>query len=193
VHVANPSRPIRVLTWVVGTIGVSLPSFFWAMLLQLFVVAWFLMTRHALLPTFGYGFDEHAILPTFALAARPMAYVFRTTATALDDAARSEYVVTARAKGVRERAVLLRHILPNARTTYLAGVAYGARGVLSSLAIVEYLFSWTGAGLGFVSAVAIGNVPLAAGLAAALAGLFAALDLAVGLSGRDQAALRAPG
>src|SRR6266566_2919100 len=77
-------RAVRAAAWAVGTVGASLPSFFWAMLLQLFVVLVYLRTQRLLAPVSGgFGVDQHLILPAIALAMRPAAYVFRTTATAL--------------------------------------------------------------------------------------------------------------
>jgi peptide/nickel transport system permease protein len=183
-HFAARYRIVRGTAWALGTVGVSLPSFFWAMLLQLFVISWFLATRRALLPTTGYGLDEHVVLPLLALALRPTAYVFRTAATALEEIAARDYVRTARAKGLVERLVLVRHMFPNARPTFFAGVGYASRSVLSSLAIVEYLFTWNGAGLGFIYAVANRNLDFAVALAVALASIFALVSMALALLSR---------
>jgi ABC-type antimicrobial peptide transport system permease subunit len=129
-------RVVRTIAWSRGTVGVSLPSFFWAMLLQLVATTWFLTTGHGLVPTSGLGLDEHLVLPTIALMARPAAYVFRTTATAFEEIASRDYLRTAEAKGLSARLVLMRHIFPNARPTFFAGIGHASRSVLSSLAIV---------------------------------------------------------
>jgi glutathione transport system permease protein len=168
---------LRAIAWTVGTLGVSLPSFFWAMLLQLVVITWYQATGRSLLPTSGYGLDEHLVLPTLALVAQPTAYVFRTTAAALTEIAARDYVRTAHAKGLRERVVLARHIFPNARQTFLAGAGYASGSVLSSLAIVEYIFAFKGAGLGFIYAVASRNLELAVALAVAFSVMFALVTL----------------
>ena len=183
-HFAARVRVLRGFAWALGTVGVSLPSFFWAMLLQLLVISWYLATGEGILPTTGYGLDEHIILPLLALALRPTAYVFRTTATALEEIASRDYVRTARAKGLGKRLVLVRHMFPNARPTFVAGVGYASRSVLSSLAIVEYLFPWNGAGLAFIYAVANRNVDFAVALAVALASIFALLTIGLALVSR---------
>jgi ABC-type dipeptide/oligopeptide/nickel transport system permease component len=177
-------RVVRAIGWTLGTVGVSLPSFFWAMLLQLFVITWYLRTGRGLLPTTGYGLDEHMVLPIIALALRPTAYVFRTVATALEEIAARDYVRTARAKGLVERLVLARHMFPNARPTFLAGVGYASRSVLSSLAIVEYLFTWNGAGFAFIYAVANRQIDVAVAVAVSLATLFALMNLALAVLSR---------
>ncbi|MDP9283120.1 MAG: hypothetical protein M3P38_13580, partial [Chloroflexota bacterium] len=86
---------VRAAAWAVGTVGASLPSFFWAMLLQLIVILVYLRTQRLLAPVSGgFGVDQHLILPAIALAMRPAAYIFRTTATALDEARHAPHVVT---------------------------------------------------------------------------------------------------
>jgi peptide/nickel transport system permease protein len=184
IHFAARHRIVRGIAWGFGTVGVSLPSFFWAMLLQLVVISWYLATGRGLLPTSGYGLDEHVVLPLLALALRPTAYVFRTAATALEEIGAQDYVRTARAKGLVERLILVRHMFPNARPTFIAGVGYASRSTLSSLAIVEYLFTWNGAGLAFIYAVANRNVDFAIALVVALASVFAVLSIALSLISR---------
>ena len=184
-HFAARHRLVRAIAWSLGTAGVSLPSFFWAMLLQLVAITWFLTTGHGLVPTSGFGLDEHIVLPTIALMARPAAYVFRTTATAFQEIASRDYVRTAEAKGLGARLVLMRHIFPNARPTFFAGIGYASRSVLSSLAIVEYIFSWNGAGLAFIYAIANRNVDFAVALAVCFATLFALVNVTLAALSRN--------
>lgn len=172
-------RPVRAAAWGIGTAGVSLPSFFWAMLLQLLVVIVFVRTQTRILPTAGFGLDEHLILPALALAARPAAYVFRTTATALDQVRHDDYVRTAFAKGLPGSVVAGRHIFPNAAPAIVSGIGLGARTALSSLAIVEYVFSWNGAGYAFIHSLANGRTAFATLIAVAFALVFAALALGI--------------
>jgi ABC-type dipeptide/oligopeptide/nickel transport system permease component len=185
IHFAARLRALRAIAWGLGTVGVSLPSFFWAMLLQLAVITSYLTLGRGFLPTSGYGLDEHLVLPTLALMARPTAYIFRTAATALEEIGARDYVRTARAKGLLERLVLVRHMFPNAQPTFVAGVGYASRSVLSSLAIVEYLFTWNGAGLAFIYAVANRNVEFAVALAVAFAVLFALVNIGLGVIARN--------
>lgn len=178
-YALSSSRALRAVAWAVGTAGVSLPSFFWAMLLQLVVVLVFVRTQTRILPTAGFGIDEHLILPALALGARPAAYLFRTTATALDQVRHGDYVRTARAKGLLERVIARRHILPNAAPAIISGIGLGARTALSSLAIVEYVFSWNGAGFAFIHSLANGRVAFATLIAVVFALAFAALAVGI--------------
>lgn len=178
-------RILRAAAWAIGTVGTSLPSFFWAMLLQLVVVIIYLRTQTLLAPVSGgFGLDAHLILPAIALGLRPTAYIFRTTATALDEARHAPHVVTALAKGLGPTPIAIRHVARNAAPALLAGIALGAKTSLSSLAIVEYVFTWNGAGYGFILAVANGNVAFASAIALVFAVALALLGAGVGVAGR---------
>jgi peptide/nickel transport system permease protein len=176
---------VRAAAWAVGTVGASLPSFFWAMLLQLVVVLVYIRTQRVLAPiSGGFGIDEHLILPAIALAMRPAAYIFRTTATALDEARHAPHVITAWAKGLGPALVARRHVARNAAPAVLAGMALGAKTALSSLAIVEFVFTWNGAGYGFILSVATGNVAFASAIALVFAVAIALMGALVGLATR---------
>lgn len=175
----------RAIAWAFGTVGTSLPSFFWAMLLQLVVILVYLRTQKLIAPVSGgFGVDAHLILPAIALGLRPAAYIFRTTATALDEARHAPHVTTALAKGLGPTSIATRHVARNAASAVLAGLALGAKTSLSSLAIVEYVFAWNGAGYGFILAVANGNIAFAASIALVFALALAALGGGVALAGR---------
>jgi peptide/nickel transport system permease protein len=176
---------VRAAAWAVGTVGASLPSFFWAMLLQLVVILVYLRTQRLLAPVSGgFGVDQHLILPAIALAMRPAAYIFRTTATALDEARHAPHVVTAWAKGLSPSLVARRHVARNAAPAVLAGMALGAKTALSSLAIVEFVFTWNGAGYAFILSVATGNVAFASAIALVFAVALACMGGIVGLATR---------
>lgn len=176
---------VRAVAWSVGTVGASLPSFFWAMLLQLVVILVYLRTQRLLAPVSGgFGLDQHLILPAIALAMRPAAYIFRTTATALDEARHAPHVVTAWAKGLGPSLVARRHVARNAAPAVLAGMALGAKTALSSLAIVEFVFTWNGAGYAFILSVATGNVAFASAIALVFAVALACMGGLVGLATR---------
>ncbi|HKY50699.1 MAG TPA: ABC transporter permease subunit [Candidatus Limnocylindria bacterium] len=176
---------VRGPAWAIGTIGASLPSFFWAMLLQLVVIVVYLQTQRLIAPVGGgFAVDERLILPAVALAMRPAAYIFRTTATALEEARHAPHVVTAWAKGLSPWLVVARHVARNAAPAILAGIALGAKIALSSLAIVEFVFTWNGAGYGFILSVATGNVAFASAIALVFAVSLAVLSALVAVATR---------
>src|SRR5690606_41705060 len=95
-------------------IGVSAPSFFVALLLQIAAITWTRQTGRALLPVAGFGWDKHLILPVLVLAARPIAQITRVTFVTVGDILDQDYVRTAYSKGLRGYQTRLHHVLPNA-------------------------------------------------------------------------------
>jgi ABC-type dipeptide/oligopeptide/nickel transport system permease component len=177
-HASVRSRPVRAATWACATLAATLPAFLWAIVAELAVLAIAAQTGHRLLPIAGFGVDEHIVLPAFALAARPAGYLARLTARVIEDARQQEYVRAALAKGLSDAVVLRRHILPNIAPTIVAATILGARGALSSLPVVEFIFVWGGAGLTFIQAIGARQPTLAAGLAVTFA--LASAVLAIG-------------
>jgi ABC-type dipeptide/oligopeptide/nickel transport system permease subunit/predicted ABC-type transport system involved in lysophospholipase L1 biosynthesis ATPase subunit len=142
------------LTFIVLSIaGISIPSFFMAFLLQILEIKFCRYTGRALLPLGGFGWDGHIVLPALVLAARPIAQVARVSFVALTEVLDADYVRTARAKGLRARLVLIRHALPNAGVPILTALGTSLRFSLSSLPVVEVIFTWPGLGLVLLQAV----------------------------------------
>lgn len=106
------------------------------------------------LPASGYvtfsasasGNIKHLVLPAVTLALPLTALFFRYLHSGLEDAGSQPFVVAARARGLTERGVVYRHILPNGAlpTITIVGLAVGS--LMSSLVIVESVFSWPGLG-----------------------------------------------
>jgi ABC-type dipeptide/oligopeptide/nickel transport system permease component len=161
-HALAASPAVRALLWAIGTVGASLPTVFWAILAQLIVIVAYEGTVGFGLPPTGFGVGEHLVLPSLALAARPAAYAFRLSASAIDEVRNGDHVRTAVAKGLAGRDVLFRHVLPNAATGIAAGGVVAARTALSSLAIVEFIFGWGGAAVSFIQAIFDGDGAVAA-------------------------------
>jgi len=127
-------------------VGVSTPSFFLALLLQILEINIYRRTGVALFPVGGFGWDSHIVLPALVLAARPVAQVARISFVALSEALDADYVRTARAKGLNSRAVIFDHALQNAGVPILSTLGSSLRFSVSSLPIVEALFNWPGMG-----------------------------------------------
>jgi ABC-type dipeptide/oligopeptide/nickel transport system permease component len=163
------NRPLRAVAWSVSTLAASLPAFFWAVVIELVVILLWVQMGIRSLPIAGFGIDEHLVLPSLALGIRPAAYIFRLTGTAVEEIRHADYVRTAVAKGLDPRKILARHVLPNALPNIISAVVLGARGALSSLVLIEYVFIWGGAGLTFVQALGSGRVELAIALAVSFA------------------------
>jgi ABC-type dipeptide/oligopeptide/nickel transport system permease component len=163
------NRLVKPLVWSFTTLAAALPAFFWAVSLELVMTFLFLQYGFRVVPIAGFGIDEHLILPSLALAIRPAAYVFRLTAIAIEEVGHADYVRTGRAKGLGDRPLLLRHVLPNATPQIIGAIVIAIRGALSSLLIVEFVYVWGGAGLMFVQALGERRLMLASELAISFA------------------------
>ena len=135
-------------------IGVSVPSFFAAFLLQWAVVSLTKWTGKAYLPVGGYGWDSHLILPVIVLGARPLAQITRISFVSLKDVLSQDYVRTAQAKGLRKRQITWSHVMRNAAIPILTMVGISFRFALSSLAVIELYFGWQGAGFTLLRSIA---------------------------------------
>ena len=137
-------------------IGISTPSFFLGMLLQLAEIYFYRGTGVRLVPVGGFGWDAHLALPMLVLAARPIAQIARLTFVRFSNVIDEDYVRTAHAKGLYERIVWLMHISPNAINTVLTAMGTSLRFSLSSLPVVEYMFGWPGAGKALLDLLRLG-------------------------------------
>ncbi|MCL6430371.1 MAG: M20/M25/M40 family metallo-hydrolase [Anaerolineae bacterium] len=162
---------------VLAVAGTSVPSFFLAFLLQLGEIRFYRLTGIQLVPLGGFGWDRHMILPAIVLAARPTAQVARIAFVALAEVLDADYVRTARAKGLGELAILTRHALKNASVAILTALGTSLRFALSSLPIVEVIFSWPGLGQRLLSAMFYHQMDMAAGLTLALGLFFTVVNL----------------
>ncbi len=129
-----------------SVIGVSTPSFFLAVLLQLGAIEFYKRTGTRLVPVGGFGWDSHMVLPVLVLAARPVAQVARLTSVYMENLIGEDFVRTARAKGLPNSEIWFGHILPNAAGTVLTAIVSSLRFALSSLPVVEVFFGWPGLG-----------------------------------------------
>jgi ABC-type dipeptide/oligopeptide/nickel transport system permease component len=171
-------RALRTVAWSLSTVAASLPTFFWAVALELVMIVIWLKFGIRVVAIAGFGIDDHLVLPALALGIRPTAYIFRLTATAVDEIKHNDYVRTAIAKGLPGRVLLARHVLPNAAPNVIAATVLATRGALSSLVIVDFVYVWGGAGLTFVQA--LGSRRL--GLATELALIFAVASVLLALA-----------
>jgi oligopeptide transport system permease protein len=131
-----------------ATASASLPSFILGMLLLVLFTA-----KLHWLPSGGWGSPEQAVMPVLALSALPAAYIARVTRASMLDVLEQDYVRTARAKGLRERAVVLRHMLRNALIPVLTVIGPLAAMLVTGSFIVEELFAIPGIGRTFVTSI----------------------------------------
>lgn len=162
-----------------SVLGISAPSFFVAMLLQIAELLFYKSTGVRLLPLFGFGWDRHLLLPALALAAAPTARIARLTYITLSDVLEKEYMRTAHAKGLGAWAILLRHAFSNAAIPVLTSLGVSIRQSLSVLPVVEYFFSWPGVGLQLLRSLRWFDARAVTGLVLSLGVTFLLIDLAL--------------
>ncbi len=131
-----------------ATVGASVPSFILGMLLLVVFTG-----QLHWLPSGGWGSPQQAVMPVLALSALPAAYIARLTRASMLDVLRLDYVRTARAKGLSERAVVLRHMLRNALIPVLTVIGPLAALLVTGSFIVEQVFAIPGLGRTFVNSI----------------------------------------
>ncbi len=147
-----------------SVIGVSIPSFIVAALLQYFVA----LKLNQLLGTqifaiTGWGNWNQMILPALALSFSSLATVSRLMRTSMLDVLSSDYIKTAKAKGLSERQILWKHALRNAIMPVITVLGPIAAAVLTGGFVVENIFSIPGMGKFFVLAIKENDYTLIAG------------------------------
>lgn len=143
-----------------AVVGISTPVFWLGMMLILFfavLLGWF--------PVSGYGDGDwhHLVLPALALGALHTGIIARMTRASLLEAIRQDYVRTARAKGLRERAVIIKHALRNAILPVVTVVGIGLGDLLVGAPLTETVFAWPGLGRLLVAAVGQRDLPVVMG------------------------------
>jgi oligopeptide transport system permease protein len=134
---------------VFATVGISIPVFVIAVLLMyLFAGGVF-----RVLPTYGLTTWKHYILPVGCLSFRPVAYIARLTRSSMLEAMQQDYIRTARAKGVLEFFVVVKHGLKNAVLPVVTYVGTLVAVLLTGSFIIERLYAIPGIGKYFVDSI----------------------------------------
>ncbi len=177
--------PLAFFVLILTILGISTPSFFAALLLQLGEIRWVRTFGYPLVSVGGFGWDlQHMLLPTLVLAARPVAYLTRTTFLELNRIMAEDYIRTAWAKGWSLRGVLYYHSMRNMAVPVLTAIGVSLRFSLGSLPVVEFFFGWPGLGDRLLSAINAGQTPLVTILALALGLTFIFVNFLLDISYR---------
>jgi ABC-type dipeptide/oligopeptide/nickel transport system permease component len=158
-------------------IGISFPVYWVGLLLILL----FAVTLQWLPPS-GSGGLRYLILPAFALGMRSIAFLARMTRSAMLDALGSDFVRTARAKGLAERNVVLRHALRNAAIPIITVLGLDFGSYLTGSILTETIFSWPGIGRYVVNAISRRDLPAIQGAVLFLSTLFVMVNLLTDLA-----------
>ncbi|HET9002319.1 MAG TPA: ABC transporter permease [bacterium] len=168
------NRLIETLLMSASLLGISMPSFWLGLLLILLfglVLRWF--------PIAGGSGWQALVLPTVTLGSQAAAVLARLTRASLLDILPSDFVRTARAKGVASGRILFHHALRNALIPVVTVIGLQFGGLLGGAVIVESVFARAGLGRFAVSAIQSRDFPLIQGIVLFAAAVYALVNLSV--------------
>lgn len=134
------------------------------------------------LPTSGYGSPAQVVLPALTLSALTLSSIARITRSSLLDVLRADYIRTARAKGISERLIWLRHAMRNAALPLVTMLGLELAELLTGAVIVETVFAWPGVGRLAIDSVASRDYPVVQAAVLLIASIFVVINLLVDLS-----------
>ena len=153
-------------------LGVSIPNFWLGpLLILLFAV------RLDWLPVSGMSGPASVVLPALTLGTSMAAYLARMIRGSMLEEMDSDYVRSARSKGLRERAVFWRHLLPNTLIPVVTILALQLGMLLTGAIITESIFAWPGLGQLLLGAIDFRDFPLVQGCVLVIAFAYMAMNL----------------
>ncbi|MDR1021008.1 MAG: ABC transporter permease [Synergistaceae bacterium] len=163
----------------VAVSGVSAPVF-WVGLLLLLVFAYNLNW----IPGIGAGNGswKYLVLPAVTLGVRPAAIIARLTRSCMLEVMSQDYIRTARAKGVKEGVVVIKHALKNAMIPVVTIIGTSVSDLLSGAVLTESIFAWPGLGRLAVEALVNRDFPMIRGVVIVMALTFLVANLIVDIS-----------
>jgi peptide/nickel transport system permease protein len=123
----------------------------------------------------------HLILPAVALSTVPMAVIMRMTRSAMLEVLRADYIRTARAKGLRERTITVRHAFKNAALPVVTTIGLQVGFLLSGAILTETIFSWPGIGRWVFDSILLRDYPVVQGMTLIVATIFVTVNLFIDL------------
>jgi oligopeptide transport system permease protein len=174
VGAVRPNSAADLVTLALALVGISLPSFLIGTALLLVFSVWLRW-----LPVASWGSPRDLILPSLTLALPFAAYIARLTRMGMIDCLGADYIRTARAKGVPEARVLLRHALKNAFLPVLSYLGPATALAMTGSFVVERVFNVPGMGQHFVNAVQNKDLFLIMGVVLVFATMLIVFNLAV--------------
>jgi peptide/nickel transport system permease protein len=174
---------------VLSTLGMSVPSFFSAILFAWFFG--FILHKYTQLNMTGslYEVDDfgekifiqwkNLILPAFVLGIRPLAVVIQLMRNSLLEVLSLDYIRTAKAKGLSTFTIIKTHALKNALNPVVTAISGWFASMLAGAVFVEYIFNWNGLGKEIVNALNTLDLPVIMGSVLVIALLFIVINILV--------------
>ncbi len=180
----------RLITFIT-LLGISAPSFFVAVvLIRIFSVGLGDITG---LPITGYLFEKkifddgytiywaNLILPTIALGIRPLSIITQLTRSSMIEVLTTDYIRTARAKGLSDKVVLYKHGLRNALNPVVTSVSGWFASLIAGAFFIETIFDWQGLGKLTIDALSSKDYPVILGAAILIGVVFVSINILVDL------------
>ncbi|OAI38822.1 peptide ABC transporter permease [bacterium SCGC AG-212-C10] len=179
VSAVNQNGPIDYIAVIFATAGAAVPGFVVAVFLVVFFalkLSWF--------DVIGWEFGNYhkMVLPTVSLGLFPAAYIARITRASMLEVLRQDYIRTARAKGLIEYRVVIRHAARNALVPVLTVSGPIFAGLVTGSFVIERTFAISGIGTSFVDAVANRDYGMIMGTTLLFAVVIALMNLLVDLA-----------
>jgi peptide/nickel transport system permease protein len=180
------------LSSLAALVGYSLPDFWIALMAIVVLAAWFQLfpiggttTVGVTFPTLFHAWIDHLwhlILPAAVLALGWTAYLFRMVRSSMLEVLRQDYILTARAKGLKERIVVYKHALRNALLPVITYEAFSMGFLLGGAVVIEQIFAWPGLGRFMVLIAENRDYPTLMGLSMIIALMVLAANLAADIA-----------
>lgn len=146
------------LCMIIAMTATSIPNFWFALMLVLVF-----SVNLGLLPSFGIGGIEYYIMPVIAGALSTIGGLSRQTRSAMLDVVKSDFVTTARSKGVSKRDIVLKHMLPNALVPVVTVIGGQFGRCIGGTVVIEQIFSIPGIGMYMLNAINGRDYPVVQG------------------------------
>jgi peptide/nickel transport system permease protein len=178
------NRPLDHAVSVATYLGIAVPEFFWAIVVILVFAAYL-----GWLPASGYEplsagvwiWAKHLIAPTITLVFAHLAHVSRLTRSSMIEVLQSPYVTAARAKGLPERVVVVRHALRNALLPTITVLALDIGRLMGGIVVIETVFAYPGLGRLLVFSIQQRDIPMLQACIVTVAAIFALANLSADL------------
>lgn len=157
------NRPVDHAVSVFTFLGISVPEFFWGIVLMLVFaryLRWLPASGYAPLDTGAWTWLSHLLVPAATLTFTLLAHVSRLTRSSLLEILQSPYVRAARAKGLPERVVLIRHALRNGLLPTITVLALDTGWLIGGIVVVETIFAFPGVGRLLMFSIQRRDLPL---------------------------------
>lgn len=179
------------LSLVLAVLGMAAPSFFVGLIIA-WLFGYVLSDYTGLTPTGSlYDIDvwegeklklKNLVLPAITLGIRPLAIVVQLMRSSLLDVMGQDYIRTAKAKGLSNYAVIVKHALKNALNPVVTAISGWFAGLMAGAVFVEYIFSWKGIGYEVFEALTKNDLPVVMGATLIFASIFVVTNIFVDIA-----------